>query len=81
MIGELEKMKALAWGKMLARPAPVVRETEALLTVPEVAKQLKMSDYRIYEMARRGILKAQYHGKSVRVAPSALSDYVAKQGG
>ena len=80
LIGELERMKALAWGKILAGPAPVVREVEAVLTVPQVAQQLNMSAYRIYELCRTGNLQSYKCGKSVRVKPSAVSEYLAKQG-
>jgi excisionase family DNA binding protein len=80
LIGQLERMKALAWGKMLAGPEPVVRAAEELLTVPEVAARLRMSSYRVYELARQGVLKSVRLGKSVRVKPSAVADYLAKQG-
>lgn len=56
-------------------------EEGLLLTIPQVAKRLKISDYRAYELARQGILKSVRLGKSVRVQPSAVADYLAKQGG
>jgi excisionase family DNA binding protein len=61
-------------------PEPVAREGEGLLTVPEVAQRLKMSAYRIYELCRTGALQSHKCGKSVRVTPSAVVDYLAKQG-
>ena len=79
LIGQLERMKALAWRKILAGPAPVVREVEAVLTVPQVAQQLNMSAYRIYELCRTGTLKSYKCVKSVRVKPSAVADYLATQ--
>jgi excisionase family DNA binding protein len=50
-----------------------------LLTIPQVAKRLKVSEYRAYELARQGALPSVRLGKSVRVKPSALADYLEKQ--
>jgi excisionase family DNA binding protein len=80
VIGILEQAKALALGKFLSVPAPVRRESETLLTVPEVAKQLNLSTYTTYELCRSGKLQAHKCGKkSVRVAPSAVAVYLAEQ--
>ena len=51
-----------------------------LLTIPEVAKRLKVSDYRAYELARQGMLKSVRLGKSVRVKLSAIAEYVSQHG-
>ncbi len=64
----------------LSQPAPVTPAPEDLLTVADVAKRLHMSAYRVYELVRQRKLKAEHLGKSVRVRPSALTEYVAKQG-
>jgi excisionase family DNA binding protein len=64
----------------LTGPAPVRQETETLLTVREVAQQLKMSSYRVYELCRHGLMQSRKYGKSVRIKPSAVADYLAKQG-
>jgi excisionase family DNA binding protein len=52
---------------------------EDLLTIPQVAKRLKVSDYRAYELARQGFLKSVRLGKSVRIKQSALVEYLADQ--
>jgi excisionase family DNA binding protein len=52
---------------------------EDLLTIPQVAKRLKVSDYRAYELARQGFLKSVRLGKSVRVKQSALVEYLGDQ--
>lgn len=52
---------------------------EDLLTIPQVAKRLKVSEYRAYELARQGFLKSIRLGKSVRVKQSALVEYLAGQ--
>jgi len=54
---------------------------DELLTVPEVAQRLKLSPYRAYELCRQGTLKSVRLGKSVRVKPAAVADYLAKHGG
>ena len=51
-----------------------------LLTIPEVAKRLKVSDYRAYELARQGVLKSFRLGKSVRVKLSAINEYLTQNG-
>jgi excisionase family DNA binding protein len=56
------------------------QEKDLVLTVPQVAKRLKLSSYRVYELARRGNLKSVRLGKSVRVRPSAVAEYLAQQG-
>lgn len=56
------------------------QEKEIVLTIHEVAAQLKLSPYRVYEMARQGTLKAIRLGKSVRVRPSAVAEYLARHG-
>ena len=55
-------------------------EEDLLLTIPQVAKRLNVSDYRAYELARLGIFKSVRFGKSVRVKPSALVEYVSQHG-
>lgn len=56
------------------------QEKEMVLTVREVAAQLKLSPYRVYELARQGTLKSIRLGKAVRVRPSAVAEYLARQG-
>ena len=57
------------------------REKDPLLMVPEVAKLLQLSPYRVYELVRQGALKSIHLGKSVRVRASAVTEYLAQQGG
>jgi excisionase family DNA binding protein len=54
---------------------------DLLLTIPQVAKRLKVSEYRAYELARQGALKSVRLGKSVRVKPSDVDEYISRQGG
>ena len=56
-------------------------QEDLLLTIPQVAERLKVSEYRAYELVRQGVLKSVRLGKkSVRVKPAALAEYVAGQG-
>lgn len=83
LVGELERLKALAWGRIMsgAGPAHQPSPEEELLTIPEVAPRLKVSEYRAYELARQGKLRAVKIGKSVRVTPSAIQEFVAQRNG
>lgn len=47
-----------------------------LLTVPEVAKLLKISEYKTYDLIRHGEIKKTSIGDSVRVKPSDLAAYI-----
>ena len=60
--------------------APTTPTPEDLLTMPEVAQRLKVSTYRAYELARHGKLKSVRMGKSVRVTPAALAEYITHLG-
>jgi excisionase family DNA binding protein len=81
LLGKLEKAKALGWGRMLTGPGSQHGQGEdELLTVPEVAKRLKLSTYRIYDLCRQGVLKSVRLGKSVRVKSAAMTEYLTKQG-
>ncbi len=54
LIGELERVKAQAWSRLLAAPAsPSRQEPDHAYTIPEVAQILKISVYRAYELARQ----------------------------
>ena len=81
LIGELERLKALTWTRITGERVTTSMEDDDLLTIREVARRLKISEYRAYELARQNILKSVRLGKSVRVKPSALADYLTQQGG
>ena len=81
LIGLFAMLQAKAQVKLMRGQAPATPEPEDLLTVADVAKRLSLSAYTVYELCRSGKLKAEHFGKSVRIAPSALADYLAQQGG
>ena len=75
----LASIQALLVQRALMGP-PKNQEDCGLLTIKDVAKRLKISEYRAYELVRRGeIKKTTVGGKSVRVDPSDLAAYLAKQ--
>lgn len=51
-----------------------------LLTVPEVAPILRVSEARAYELARDGLLPVVRLGRQVRVDPDVLAEWI-RQGG
>ncbi|MGI6679174.1 MAG: helix-turn-helix domain-containing protein [Dehalobacterium sp.] len=53
---------------------------EILYTPDEVAKKLKLSKYTIYEMIKRGDLKAHHIGRSIRVSQYQLELYLMETG-
>ena len=76
---ELASLQAVLLQRALSQPC-IDQEEELLLTIREVAKRLKVSEYRAYELARQGSLKSVRLGKSVRVKPSAIDDYLSRHG-
>jgi excisionase family DNA binding protein len=81
LIGELERLKALAFSRFIfSRGTTTNRNDPDLLTIPEVAKRLNISSYRAYELARQGMLETVRLGRSVRVKPSAVAGYLSRQG-
>lgn len=54
--------------------------SEHIITVPEVAKFLRIPEARAYELVRLGILPCIRLGRQVRVARSALDAFIARGG-
>jgi excisionase family DNA binding protein len=82
-LGELERLKAILWSKMVTasyssasnHPSGAV----TLLTMPQVAKRLAIPEGRAYELARQGRLPTVKVGKYVRVSMAELETWVEKQ--
>lgn len=79
LLGVLEQVKATAWTRIHCGQ-PQAGESNELMTVPQVAAKLKISQYRAYELLRTGQIRATRLGRSVRVKPSDLDDYLAGRG-
>jgi excisionase family DNA binding protein len=80
LVGDLERLKMLAVARMITERLTPTPQSHDLLTMPEVAKRLNISDYRAYELGRHGILKIIHVGRSVRVEASEVSNYLARRG-
>lgn len=52
----------------------------ALLTVPEVSERLKISEARVRELGRLGLLPVVRLGRQVRVDPERLDAWIAEGG-
>jgi excisionase family DNA binding protein len=80
LVGELERLKFIAVGRMMAQPSDTNNSQDPdLLTIPEVAKRLRISEYRAYELTRQGIIQSLRLGRSVRVRPSAVAEYLSRR--
>jgi len=51
-------------------------EPERLLTVPEVAELLGFARGYVYELLRRGDIRALHHGKHWRGRPAAVAEFI-----
>jgi len=80
-IGRLAQLQATAQLRIVTGQESAKGGKDDLLEIPEVAQRLKVSTYRAYQLARQGVLPSIKLGKSVRVKPSALADYLGKRGG
>ena len=80
VIGDCERLKAMAWHRMTVGSLTATIRDDDLLTMPEVAKRLNISVYRAREMGRQGRLKTVQMDRSVRVLRSDLNDYLARRG-
>jgi len=85
LVGELERLKAMAWSRMnmagTGLPSQPTSCAEDLLTIPQVALRLNLSVYRTYELARQGRLRTVKIGKSVRVTPVAVEEFLMRLNG
>ena len=79
IFGELERIRAVLWAKMLMPGGSPEREAAeivpALLTVAEVAAALRFSRGHVYELVRSGNLRAVRTGRAVRIPAGALAEW------
>jgi excisionase family DNA binding protein len=79
LIGALESAKATAWARLTApqSPEPRTRNDDRLLTMPEVAGRLGITEHQAREMGRRGELPVVTVGmRAVRVSAHALAEWI-----
>ena len=80
LLGELERLKALAWIRVsqVATETSRVGEYSNLLTITQVAERLNVPKTYAYELVRQGRLRGKKIGKYVRVSVDALAEYQKK---
>jgi excisionase family DNA binding protein len=82
LLGELERLKAILWTRMVTVSCGTTssqpRADAMLLTLPQVAKRLAISDGRAYELARQGKLPTVKVGKYIRIEPAALDTWIVQ---
>ena len=85
LLGELERLKALAWVQLNAQGSQVTREssqhTDQLLTIPEVSERLSPPVSRVYALAWQGKLPVLRVGKYVRVKAIELAKWIGDHRG
>lgn len=77
LLGALEQVRAALWSRMLRTPAPIARDADdtagdQLLTVADVAGEVRFTPGYVYEAVRRGQLSAVRKGKYVRIRRADL---------
>lgn len=82
IIGALEIAKAAALARLTAPPPLAAPVKEQLLTMPEVAARLGITEHQTREMGRRGDLPVVAVGdRFVRVRSGALDDWIRRREG
>jgi excisionase family DNA binding protein len=81
LLGTLEQLRAALWARMLRGSAPVTQDLDGpigdrLLTVPEVAAEMRFTRGYVYDAVRRGQLAAVRTGKYVRIRRAALTAWL-----
>jgi excisionase family DNA binding protein len=79
LIGELARLQALALSRLTAPSVTAApQETDKLLTMPEVAERLGITEHQAREMGRSRKLPTVHVGeRHVRVSARALADWIA----
>jgi excisionase family DNA binding protein len=80
LVGSLAEAQAVALARLTAAGAPSTPPQDQLLTMPEVAERLAITEHRAREMGRRGELPVVTVGERfVRVRRSALEEWVRRR--
>ena len=81
LLGLLERLKVLAWVKILGSPLDIAdrREPDRLLTIPQVAERLAIPTGHAYDLARRDVLPVVRIGKYIRVSQTSLTRWMEQQ--
>ena len=80
LLGVMEELRALLWARMIRTPTALAADAgdsnDELLTVPEVAAQVKFTTAYVYEAVRRHELAAVRKGKYVRIRRGDLTAWL-----
>ena len=60
-------------------PHEIDRENSSLLTVPELAVELRIGRNTAYTMVKNGLIRSVRIGKAIRVPRKALEDFLAEE--
>jgi excisionase family DNA binding protein len=78
IIGALESIKAKLYLQLYQPDQSVAKTPEQLLTVPEAAKRLRLTEQYIYSLIRQRELSAVRQGRYVRLRESDLNAWMSK---
>lgn len=82
LLGELEWLKAKGYARLLPAKATPSDEPDRMLTMPEVAALLGITEHQAREMGRRGELPVLTVGERfVRVRAGALEEWIRRREG
>ena len=80
LVGALAQAQAVALARLTADGAPSPPPQDQLLTMPEVAERLAITEHRAREMGRRGELPVVVVGERfIRVRRSVLEEWVRRR--
>lgn len=81
LIGELEAAKAAAWARLASIGSPKGEASDRLLSMPEAARRLGITEHQAREMGRRRQLPVVHVGeRHVRVSLRTLEEWIRRQG-
>jgi excisionase family DNA binding protein len=80
LLGELARLQALGWNRLMQPVGGARQGDETLLSIRQVAERLNIPESRAYELARcRDGFPIVKIGKYVRVEPKALEEWLGQQ--
>jgi len=78
LLGELEEIRAVAFARLIAPPAPIAQPAEELLDIAEAARRLGLSRTTLYSLIGRGELKSRTIGRRRMIPRAAIEAFVKK---
>lgn len=81
LLGELEEIRAVAFARLMAPPAPVTALSEELLDIAEAARRLNLSRTTLYALIGRGELKSRVIGRRRMIPRTSIESFVKRDHG